>query len=327
MADRPGEFALIERYLAPLAKSCPGALSLTDDAAVLQISAGQDLVVTKDAVVAGVHFLEGESPDVVAARALRVNLSDLAAMGARPTVYLMALALPPSIDAAWLEAFAAQLAEDQGTYGIALAGGDTVATPGPLTISITALGEVQAGGALTRSGAQAGDRIFVSGTIGDAGLGLAALKSQLGKASDQDVTAAVRRHRFPEPRLSLGQRLVGLANAAIDVSDGLVADLRHICDASGRGAEILAAAVPMSEAVEAHIAAEPSWRAEALTAGDDYELLFTAQPGAADEVISASRAAGVPVTDIGIVIEDGGVTVLAGDGKPMKLDAGGYAHF
>jgi thiamine-monophosphate kinase len=327
MADRPGEFALIAQYLAPLAKACPGALGLADDAAVLQVTPGRELVATKDAVVAGVHFLENESPDVVAARALRVNLSDLAAMGARPKVYLMALALPPAVDAAWLEAFTGQLAADQQTYGITLAGGDTVATPGPLMVSITALGEVPAGAALTRSGARAGDRIYVSGTIGDAGLGLAALKGEGADPSDADVRAAIARHRFPEPRLGLGERLVGLAHAAIDVSDGLVADLRHICDASGRGAEIRADAVPLSAAVRARIAADPSCLAEALTAGDDYELLFTAPPGAADQVEAAARQAGVPVSEIGTVTETNGVTVVAAEGGPMELGAGGYAHF
>lgn len=327
MAARPGEFALIAEYLAPLAESCPGAFSLTDDAAVLQVTSGQDMVVTKDAIVAGVHFLADEAPDVVAARALRANLSDLAAMGARPTVYLMALALPPAIDADWLAVFVRQLAADQDAYGIALAGGDTVATPGPLTVSITALGEVRTGQALTRSGAQTGDRVFVSGTIGDAGLGVAMLKGDMGKDPAGDMSPAIQRHRFPEPRLDLGQRLVGLASAAIDVSDGLVADLAHLCRASDRGAEIRADTIPLSAAVRASIADDPSWRAKALTSGDDYELLFTVPPNVVDDVASASQLAGVPVADIGVVVEGPGVTAFGPDGAPMTFAAEGYAHF
>lgn len=327
MADRPGEFDLIAQYLAPLAESFPGALSLTDDAAVLKPTPGRDLVVTKDAVVAGVHFLAEESPDVVAARALRVNLSDLAAMGAHPTAYFMALALPPSLGVNWLEGFVGQLAADQRTYGISLAGGDTVSTPGPLTVSITALGEVPAGGALTRAGAQLGDRIFVSGTIGDAGLGLAALKGEAGPLIEEELGHAIKRHRFPEPRLELGQGLVGVASAAIDISDGLVADLGHLAGASSLGAEISAAAVPVSAAIADLIAAEPSWLARALTAGDDYELLFTVPQNAADDVASVSHRAGVPVAEIGIVVEEPGLTVLGADGGPMTFDAGGYAHF
>lgn len=327
MADRPGEFALIERYLAPLAAACPGALSLADDAAVLPISGGHELVVTKDAVVAGVHFLEDEAADVVAARALRVNLSDLAAMGARPTVYFMALALPAEVDEVWIAAFAKQLAADQKTYGITLAGGDTVSTPGPLTVSITALGEVPAGAALTRAGAQPGDRIYVSGTIGDAGLGLAAIKGASGDPSEEAVQVAIARHRFPEPRLGLGAALVGVASAAIDISDGLVADLGHICDASRCGAEIRADLVPLSAAVHARVAAESAGLADALTSGDDYELLFTAPPAAAGRVEAAARKAGIAIAEIGRVTETAGVSVQAADGAPLDLGAGGYTHF
>ncbi len=327
MAERPGEFALIEQFLKPLAKTCPGALSLADDAAVLQTSPDQDLVVTKDALVAGVHFLEREDPGVVAARALRVNLSDLAAMGASPKAYFMALALPQAIDADWLAAFTAQLASDQDTYDIALAGGDTVATPGPLIVSITAVGTVPTGQALTRKGANVGDRLFVSGMIGDAGYGLAILKGEVPDATEAQARAAIARHRYPEPRLALGEGLRGVASAAVDISDGLIADLHHICASSGVGAEIRTATIPTSAALLAQIDVDPAWRMTALSAGDDYELLFAVPPGRTTEATAAASIAGVEVTEIGMITESKDIVVLSPENEPLPIGKGGYVHF
>lgn len=327
MADRPREFALIERCFAPLAAASDEALALRDDAALLKVGRRHDLVVTTDALVAGVHFLADETPEVIAARALRVNLSDLAAMGAEPKAYLLALALPTSIDDPWLSRFAAQLARDQATYSIGLVGGDTVSTPGPLTVCITAVGKVASGCAVTRSGAKLGDRIFVSGTIGDATLGLAALTGRLTVEAEADRVALIGRLRWPEPRIALGRRLAGVAHAMIDVSDGLVADACHICEQAGVGADIRSAVVPVSAAGRAALAVDPSWLPRMLTGGDDYELLFTAPNAAGERIRELAGSAGVCVTEIGLVAREPGVRVLDESGEPIRLERSGFVHF
>lgn len=330
----PGEFEIIRRFFAPLAVDAPGAFGLTDDAATLEVPSGHSLVVTSDALVAGVHFLATDTAADVAAKALRVNLSDLASMGARPVAYTLALALTRDIGVQWLESFAASLAADQARFGIHLVGGDTVATPGPLTLCITAFGSVASGTELRRSGARFGDAVFVTGTIGDAALGLIALQKGLTgvEAVDQDALAA--RYRRPTPRTDCGPRLVGLAHAAIDVSDGLLADLGHICETSETSAVIEAARVPLSAAARAVLAAGAgNWR-DILSGGDDYELLFTAAPDAEPDLAAISRALDLPITRIGRIVErtsadrpDRLVGVLDAAGRPMILETSGYRHF
>ncbi|HJN20661.1 MAG: thiamine-phosphate kinase [Alphaproteobacteria bacterium] len=310
MANRASEFALIETLFRPLSEGFPGALGLKDDAALL--SADEELAVTQDGLVAGVHFPLDETPEAIAAKALRVNLSDLAAMGAAPLAYLLTLALPDEIDGTWLRRFCASLGEEQGRWGIMLAGGDTVSTPGPLMLSITALGTVPVGAALRRSGARPGDSVYVSGTIGDGVLGLAVLRGELSAAG---CGSLVERLRLPTPRVALGRALIGVASACADISDGLVADTGHIAEASGVAIAIDAAAVPLSDAAKAVVAEEPAWFPRMLTGGDDYELVFTAGEAVAE---------GIP---IGSVEPGRGVTVLAADGTPMTFDDCGYRHF
>ena len=254
----------------------PAALQLEDDAALLDPPAGMTLVLTKDAMVAGVHFLADDPPGEIAQKLLRVNLSDLAAMGAAPVGYLLALARAKALTDDWLAEFCAGLAADQRTFGIGLLGGDTVSTPGPLTLSLTALGEVPKGQALRRRGARPGDDLWVSGALGDAALGLLVLQGKL----EPPVAARhhlIERYRLPQPRLALGQALRGLAHAAIDISDGLLADLGHILETSGIGAELWADQLPLSAAAREL----PGARDAALAGGDDYELLFTAPRAAA----------------------------------------------
>ncbi len=240
---RPGEFELIAELFAPLSKGAPGAFDLTDDAAVLAPPPGHELVLKTDAIVEGVHFFRTDPPGAIAQKALRVNLSDLAAKGAEPAGYLMALLLPDWPDKAWLHAFADGLAADQATFGLSLMGGDTSATPGPLAVSISAFGFVPAGAMIRRAGAQPGDLVFVSGTIGDAGGGLAVLKG------NRSVPELVARYRLPEPRLALGPALRGIASASLDVSDGLMADLGHIAEVSKVRIEVDAARIPLSKAL------------------------------------------------------------------------------
>lgn len=319
-----GEFDLIRRYFAPLSAAAPGALGLRDDAALLTPPEGEELVLTADAQVEGVHFIGDEPPGDIAAKLLRTNLSDLAAMGATPLGYLLTTAWPRNIAEDWIAAFAAGLSEDQKRFGLALLGGDTVATPGPLTLSLTALGRVPQGQALRRSGGRVGDDVWVSGTIGDAYLGLEVARDALDALSRADREALLARYRRPDPRLALGERLRGLAHAAIDVSDGLLADLGHVAEACGIALEIEITAVPVSPAARrAGIATE-----RLIVGGDDYELAFLAPVEAREAIATAGRQADVPLTRIGSGRPGGGVQVLR-RGAPLALstDAAGFRHF
>lgn len=315
-----GEFDLIAQYFAPLAG--PGAFGLGDDAAVLTPTPGRQLVYTADAIISGVHFLSDDPAADVAAKLLAVNLSDLAAMGAEGVGYLITTAWPRDLDEAWIAAFAQGLAEAQAAYSVALLGGDTVATDGPMCLSLTAIGELPLDTALRRNGACVGDRIYVSGRIGDAGVGLRILRDGLagGPAADRQMT--VKRYRRPRPRLVLGRSLRGLANACIDVSDGLVADLTHLAEQSGARMVIELAQIPISP-----LANLIGGAAGAIVAGDDYELLFTVPPADEERLFAAASAAAVAVTRIGHVLEGQGVDVLDQAGKSVVLDRGGYRHF
>lgn len=281
----PPEFSLIGRHFRPLAGE--GALDLADDAALLTPPAGQELVLAADAMVAGVHFLPDDPAETIGRKLLRVNLSDLAAMGADPLGYLMTVALPRGTPDEWVAGFAAGLLEDQREFGLSVLGGDTVSTPGPLTLSLTILGTVPRGQALRREGALAGDDIWVSGRIGDGWLGLRAAR---GECPDPDGALA-RRYRLPEPRLALGRALRGLAHAAMDVSDGLLQDLSHLCRAGGVAAEVEGPRVPVSDPT-APIAA-------LVTGGDDYELLFAAAAEDRARIEAAAAAARTPVMRLG----------------------------
>jgi thiamine-monophosphate kinase len=323
----PGEFELIARYFAPLAAENPDALGLRDDAALFKPAPGAEMVATVDMLVAGVHFLADDPPDLIARKLLRVNLSDLAAMGATPRCYLLAMAVPKDIDAAWMESFAAGLAEDQAAYGVCLAGGDTTATSGPMTLSLTALGEVPAGEAIRRSTAGAGDDIYVSGTVGDAALAVAQMQGALGPQDADTHGQFLDRYRLPRPRVALGPALRGVATAAIDLSDGLVADLGHICETSAVGAEIRAAHLPLSPAGRKVVAAKPDLVRTVLAGGDDYELLFTADPAAADNVAAIAVRCDVPVTRIGRITAGSRVRVVDDESREIDLESPGYRHF
>ena len=298
---RPGEDELIKTFFAPLAG--PEALGLRDDAACLQPSANA-LVITKDMLVAGVHFFADDPPDAIARKALRVNLSDLAAKGATPRGFLLGLALPADWTADWLGAFAAGLGADARAYACPLLGGDTVATPGPLTLSITALGEVPPTAFVPRPGARAGDVLFVSGTIGDAALGLD-VRRQAGWTEALDgIERAflLDRYLLPQPRLALASALREHARSAMDVSDGLVGDLSKMLALDGLTAELLVDAVPLSAAVRAAVAHAPNLLPMALAGGDDYEILCAVPPAAAAAFAAAAEAAGVPVARLGRVV-------------------------
>ncbi len=320
----PNEFELIARLFAPLAKDAPEALGLLDDAACLAVPAGAELVITKDAIVAGVHFLPDDPPESIAKKLLRVNLSDLAAKGAVPAYYLLAAILPKTVTLSWLDAFAAALGDDQKTFGVSLIGGDTTATEGPLTLSLTALGFVPRGAMLRRDGARPGDTVFVTGTIGDAVLGLEVSKGGLTGLSPAHREALRARYRVPEPRVSFGAALRGLAHAAIDVSDGLVADLAHILEVSKVGAHLDLARVPLSDAGRAALA-QGATMERLVTGGDDYEILFTAPPLAATPLRTVAK--GLAVTEIGTIVAGSGLTATDASGSPVSLAKTGFRHF
>lgn len=317
MAAGLDEFGRIARFFAPLAAGFPGALGLTDDAALISPRPGRQLVVTTDALVSDIHFRGDDPPDLIARKALRVNLSDLAAMGADPLCYTLVTALSADRGEDWIAALVRGLAADQAEFGIGLAGGDSVRTPGPSMLSVTAIGDLPEGQALRRSGARPGDHVYVSGTIGDGALGLAALR---GEIADPEGFLADR-YLLPRPRLALGRALRGRASAALDISDGLVADFGHIADASGIRIVIEAERVPLSASARAALAADPARLAAILAGGDDYELAFASPEHLPEEI------AGTPVTRIGRVEAGGGVAVLDRRGEEIRLASGGYRHF
>ena len=323
----PDEFAAIARYFKPLAGDDPTARHLDDDAAVLTPPEGMDLVFTKDAMVAGVHFFEDDPRDMVARKLARVNLSDLAAMGARPLGYLLATALPETSRVEWLEGLSRGFKADQDIFGWSLWGGDTVSTPGPATLSLTAVGAVARGQALSRAGARDGDLIFVSGTVGDGGLGLRARKGELPESLARGLVKDLEgRFLLPTPHVRLGQALVGIASAAIDISDGLMSDLGHICDVSGLGAVVRQSAIPLSDAVRAVLDRDPVFWPDVF-AGDDYELLFTVPPGRRNAVRAAAKAQNVPVAEIGRMTSGSGADLVDDAGEKIKSSVTGYRHF
>ncbi|MQX35054.1 thiamine-phosphate kinase [Roseospira navarrensis] len=324
---RRGEFDLIADLFAPLARRCPAALGLTDDAAVLPPpEGGQGTVVSADMLVGGVHFRLEDPPDLIARKAVRVNVSDMAAMGAAPVGVILTLALSSNQDDAWIEGFVRGLDADLSTFGLGLLGGDTVSTPGPVTISVTILGQTPPGAHLTRGGGRAGDDLWVSGTVGDAALGLKVLDGALRPADPDHARRLADRYHLPRPRVALGMALRGVATAALDISDGLVGDLGHLCAASGTGARIEAAAVPLSEAARASLDADPALRDSVLGGGDDYELLFAVPPERGDAVEAAAREAGVSVARIGRLEAAPGIRIVDAAGTPVTLDRPGWRH-
>jgi thiamine-monophosphate kinase len=333
MTDRKetasGEDSLISSYFRPLATD-PGAFNLDDDAAVLK-ALGEDIVVTTDAIVEGVHFLPGDPPDTVARKALRVNLSDLAAKGASPAGFVLTLALR-SADDAWLTAFARGLGEDAGLFRCPLLGGDTVSTPGPLMISITAFGRVPAGKMVHRSGARPGDRVVVTGTIGDAALGLDILRGGAVAAVLADDAAVkamlVGRYRIPQPRNALAQAVRDHAGAAMDVSDGLAGDLAKLCAASGVSAVIDAPDIPLSAAAAALLGSGSVGIETIVSSGDDYEILCAVPENRFAAFAQAADVAGVAVTSIGAVVAGAsGPKFLDARGSEITLKRLSYSHF
>jgi len=314
------EFDLIARHFTRPAANA--VLGVGDDCALLQVTNGMDLAVSTDTMVSGTHFFPEVDPEHLGHKALAVNLSDMAAMGAMPYWATLALTLP-SVDHAWLGAFAKGFFDLAEEFNVSLVGGDT--TRGPLSLNVTIMGEVPAGAALRRSGAKAGNDIWVSGHIGDAALAVAHRKGFI-KLDDADVEETLMHLYEPIPRVQLGQALRGLATSAIDISDGLLADLGHICRLSGVGATVEMDRIPMTDIARKHAATDLG-RTAIVSGGDDYELCFTAHPNSRESIADLAGMLGFPLTRIGQVKRGKGVSLLGTDGKAMKVDGRGYDHF
>ena len=325
--ERPSEDSLIARFFAPIAGA--GALGLKDDTARLTPKPGHDLVLTVDALVERIHFLPEDSPGSIARKALGVNVSDLAAKGADPAGFLLSLALPDDWTESWLAAFAAGLGAASRDFSCPLLGGDTVKTKGPLTLSVTAVGEVPTGRMVLRTTAQAGDLICVTGTIGDAALGLK-LRNRPAWAqrlSPADEAYLADRYLHPCPRHKLAEALREHASAAMDVSDGLAGDLAKMMRASGVTAQVEAAQVPLSAAVAGAVQASPDLLDLALTGGDDYEILCTVAENKLDSFREQADSVGIPLSVIGRVVAGHDLPVFRMNGLERRFHVGSYQHF
>ena len=335
MVDRDEGFQstedrLIARYFRPLA-TAPGAFGLIDDAATLTPPPGFDLVLKTDAIIASVHFFPDDPAELVAKKALRVNLSDLAAKGAQPAGFLLSLALPDTIGEPWLEAFARGLGADAEAYGCPLLGGDTDRTPGPISISIAAFGLLPHGTIVRRRGAKPGDKVVVTGSIGDAALGLVLRRapeaSRRWHLERRQHDHLIDRYLLPQPRNAIAEAIRRHASAAMDVSDGLVGDLGKLCAASGVTADISVGRVPLSDAARKVLASEPPLTETALTGGDDYEVVASVRPEALGALQAEATAAGVALTEIGEITSDAAVRFLNGEGKPVAFKRRSFSHF
>ncbi len=317
------ELSIIDRYFRPLAGE--GAFGLRDDAGLIAVAADRDLVVTTDMVAEGVHFLPGDPPDTIAKKALRVNLSDLAAKGAKPLSYVLSLGISREVDEGWLADFASGLRSDQETFGISLLGGDTIGVLGGVVASITAFGLAPKGGVVHRMGGKAGDALFVTGTFGRSTVGLAVLKREPGPwdaLSAEDRAAFVEGYRVPEPRVALAPVLAAFASAAMDVSDGLVGDCDKLAAASGCSALIDADRVPFAVPVDG----DPALAARFLTGGEDFEILAAVSPAKEDGFRAAAGVAGVPLTRIGALVDGSAPAEVLFKGAPLRLSRRAYVH-
>ncbi|SCA55127.1 Thiamine-monophosphate kinase [Candidatus Terasakiella magnetica] len=314
-----GEFEQIAQIMAPLAQKAKGAFALKNDAAVFHHGAGEEIVVTTDTLVAGVHFFANDAPVLIAKKLLGVNLSDLASMGARPTHYTLNASYPKDITTDWIKSFASGLGEMQDNFDICLLGGDTTHTIGPLTLSLTAFGTISQGMSLPRLGARVGDLVCVSGTIGDAALGL--LVAQ-GKLEDQRGHL-LKRYHVPIPRIHLGQELVGLAKTCLDISDGLVTDMAHM----QVGIDIELSKIPLSKAAQQALEKDSSLLNSILNGGDDYELLFTIAPEDREKLLESAKKTNTDISIIGRITEQKALRLMKEDGTCLSNITPGYRHF
>ena len=320
------EFQKIKKFFSPLSKRSINGTSLDNDAALFELSSLKNLVVTTDTLVEKIHFGTTDNPYLIAKKLMRVNLSDLAAMGSSPLAYLLNLTLPAKVTDRWLDRFSLGLSEDQKKYNIFLAGGDTVATTGPIVLSLTAFGSNQKGLYHKRSGAKAGDFIFVSGTVGDSALGLISIKKKLVMPK-KNKEYLMQKYFLPEPRIALGEGLLSIASSAIDVSDGLAQDINHICVNSGIGAELFFSKLPISSSAKILLKKYPKLQEKLLNGGDDYEIVFTANSKFEQRIKILSKKTRTKITKIGLTTKAKHLKILDDQNNEIKIKRLGYQHF
>ena len=327
MSGQKDEFALVRDFFRPLARGHAAALDMQDDAALLRPPAGCQLVISADMLAEGVHFRSQDALDLVARKSLRVNLSDLAAKGAAPLGYFLCLCWPRRRPQADMQGFAAGLATDGEMFDISLLGGDLIAADNALTIAVTIIGSI-ADAMPRRANGKPGDDLYVSGTLGDSALGLQLLQGKKSGIPQEARDRLQQRYLLPIPRLALGQALAPLTCAGMDISDGLLADLQHICAASGTGALVTEADLPLSPAARAMTEEDNTLRQAMLTGGDDYELLFSAKPGHRKAIADLSRQHQTPLARIGSLTAEPGIRLQDASGaiRPVAAPAG-YRHF
>lgn len=328
MTSTPGEFDLIAKYFAPLAAK--GAFGFRDDAACFEPSHGKELVITQDAIAEDVHFHGDDPPDSIAAKALRVNLSDLAAKGATPKWASLALGLGAGWSEAWVAGFARGLAQDLETYGLSLTGGDTFSAGARTVISVTLIGEVPAGTYTSRLGGNAGDRLYVTGTIGDAALGLAVINGMLPELSEDDRSGLVDRYQRPDPRVEAIGLVREFATAAMDISDGLISDTQKLASSSNVSAILKADDIPLSAAAKAACGMGAEWFQWAVAGGDDYEILMAVAPKNEAALVDRAGALDLPLSKIGELTDGetmGEVCLIDKAGNKMQIAAEGFDHF
>ncbi len=323
-----GEEAIIADYFKPLTRGWPGALGLADDCATITPGPGQDLVIKTDPIRAGVHFFPDDSPHDIAWKALAVNVSDLAAKAARPVAYTLALSFPKQPERAWLRSFADGLDKAQDAFGCVLIGGDTDQADGPLSLAVTVFGEVPTSKMVRRGTPLSGDKVYVSGTLGDAALGLRMRSGGHSAAGPSGPEAfLLDRYLRPQPRIGLRAALRAYATAAMDISDGLGKDLGRMCRAAGLGAIVRENRIPLSSAFQAIAPTAAEARRTLISAGDDYEILCTVRPQQSENFVALATACGVPVTHVGEITSGGQVDLIDEAGKPLDWGRAGYDHF
>ena len=326
MSKKLDEFGLIESYFAPL--SAKGAFNLKDDAALIATNPDEELVITQDAVAEGIHFFADDPADVIAQKALRVNLSDLVAKGAKPVSFSLALGIGNNTDENWIADFANGLARDCQRFGISLNGGDTFRTGAGVIVSITAIGTVPQNTYTSRLGASVGDHLYVTGTIGNAALGLLGRQGKDLGLPEADTQFLTDHYLLPQPRLQCIDVIRQYASASMDISDGLVADIGKLCAASKTGFRLETDKIPFTHAVQSAIARNSKLLQTAITGGDDYEILFAVPPSHVEKMANIDLDLKLRVTPLGTLLEEAaGVTVVDRDGSPLHLEYAGYNHF
>ena len=324
---RPNEFELVSRYLEPLVLDQEAAACLKDDCAVFGVTAGHEVVISVDTLIADLHFFKNDPPKQIAQKILRVNLSDIASSGAEPKFYFLAMSLPSTIGIDWIEQFCLGLGVDQANFGISLLGGDTTSTPGPLSLTATVIGEVPQGKAIRRGGASEDEDVYLTGVIGDAALALSLIKTNGLDSVSENFPVLLDRYRLPQPRTVLAPYLRQIASACIDISDGLAADLEHICTTSGIAADIKISWLPISETARVLLREDVRNWQTIISGGDDFELLFTAQPQFSNAIKMLSKEKNIQINRIGKTKKGSGVNFFDPKGKHFPVKKSGWQHF